>query len=131
MAFGPNLEVYDALPIPSDALDKGGVEMLRAGVVDEELFVTARRAFPDPAHWGYLLADVARRLSTLYAAEGAFTEAKASAAIAGAFAQSLRDEGGAAARTPAKRRAGVKAKPRSTAKTIAKTVARKRARAKS
>ena len=101
MSFVTTLEVYDALPIPNDALDKGGVEMLRAGVVDEELFVTARRAFSDPAHWGYLLADVTRRLATLYEADGGFTEAKVTTAIAGAFAQSLRADGAPAMRKPA------------------------------
>jgi len=100
MAFITDHEVYDALPISNNALDKGGVEMLRVGVVDEELFVTARRAFADPAHWGYLLADVVRRLATLYAAESDFTEAKVSAAIAGAFARSLRFKAGAARAPP-------------------------------
>jgi hypothetical protein len=32
MALITSLEIYDALPVPDDALDKGGVEMLRAGV---------------------------------------------------------------------------------------------------
>jgi hypothetical protein len=120
MAFVTDLEIYDALPIPNDALDKGGVEMLRAGIVDEELFVTARRAFPEPAHWGYVLADIARRLAALYAAEGDFTEAKASAAITDAFADSLRRSGTAAA--PAKAKA---AKPK-TAKPKAAKSARSR-----
>jgi hypothetical protein len=126
MAFVADLEIYDALPIPNDALDKGGVEMLRAGVVDEELFVTARRAFAEPAHWGYVLADITRRLAALYAAEGDFTEAKASAAIAGAFAHSLKLSGTA---KPAGRRA--KPAPRTKAKSNSKPPARaKRARAK-
>jgi hypothetical protein len=123
MAFVADLEIYDALPIPNDALDKGGVEMLRAGVVDEELFVTARRAFAEPAHWGYVLADITRRLAALYAAEGDFTEAKASAAIAGAFARSLGRRAKPAPRTkPASR-----TKPKSKSKPPAP---RKRARAK-
>ena len=126
MAFVADIEIYDALPIPNDALDKGGVEMLRAGVVEEELFVTARRAFAEPAHWGYVLADITRRLAALYAAEGDFTEAKASAAIAGAFAHSLRLSGTA---KPAGRRA--KPAPRTKTKSKPKPSApRKRARAK-
>jgi hypothetical protein len=132
MAFVADLEIYDALPIPNDALDKGGVEMLRAGVVDEELFVTARRAFAEPAHWGYVLADITRRLATLYAVEGDFTEAKVSAAIAGAFAHSLRLSGTA---KPAGRRATpasrTKPAPRTKAKSKSKPPApSKRARAK-
>jgi hypothetical protein len=122
MAFVGNHEIYDALPISNDALDRGGVEMLRAGVVDEELLVTARRVFADPAHWGYLLADVVRRLATLYAAEGDFTEAKASAAIAAAFARSLRTSGIKSVKSA---RARVKAKP--SPKPVAR---RKSARAK-
>ena len=44
MAFVADIEIYDALPIPNDALDKGGVEMLRAGVVDgHELRAQGRR----------------------------------------------------------------------------------------
>jgi hypothetical protein len=129
MAFVTDLEVYDALPIPNDALDRGGVEMLRAGVVDEELFVTARRAFADPAHWGYVLADVTRRLAALYAAEGTFTEAKASAAIVGAFAHSLELSATAkpaSRRTKAAPRAKVRAKSRSTSKSTSKPVARRK-----
>jgi hypothetical protein len=145
MAFITDHEVYDALPIPNDALDKGGVEMLRAGVVDEELFVTARRAFAEPAHWGYLLADAVRRLATLYAAEGDFTEAEVSAAIAGAFVRSLRSKAGAA-RPPlyppphaGEGREGAKpakstrprAKARAASKSITKTATRRQgARAK-
>src|SRR5260370_28665762 len=93
-----NHEIYDALPIPNDALEKGGVEMLRAGVVEEELFVTARRAFAEPAPWGYVLADITRRLAALYAAEGSFTEAKATAAITVAFAESFRSSSAGVAR---------------------------------
>jgi len=135
MAFFSDHEIYDALPIPNDALDKGGVEMLRAGVVEEELFVTARRVFADPAHWGYLLADVTRRLATLYAAEGEFTEAKVSAAITRAYAKSLSISGTGAPRKPAKRRtaksAPTRAKPQAKSKPSIKPVARrKRVRAK-
>ena len=101
MAFISDHKIYDALPISNDALDKGGVELLRAGVVDEELFVTARRvAFPEPAHWGWLLADITRRLASLYAADGKFTEAKVSSAIVGAFARSFRSSGAGAVRPP-------------------------------
>ena len=126
MAFITDHEIYDALLIPNDALDKGGVEMLRAGVVDEELFVTARRVFADPAHWGYVLADIARRLATLYAAEGDFAEAKVSAAIAGAFAQSLRTSGAKTAKS-ARSRIKTRAKSKSSTKPVAR---RKAARAK-
>ncbi len=54
-----SFEVYDELPLPSEALAQGGVEMLRADMVEDELFITARRVFDDPRQWGGLLADVA------------------------------------------------------------------------
>jgi Domain of unknown function (DUF5076) len=94
MAFISDHKIYDALPISNDALDRGGVELLRAGVVDEELFVAARCVvFPEPAHWGWVLADITRRLASLYAADGNFTEAKVRAAIVGAFVRSFRSSG--------------------------------------
>ena len=46
------MRIYEALVIPNEALDKGGIEILRAGLVDDELYVTARRAFDDPGHLG-------------------------------------------------------------------------------
>jgi hypothetical protein len=142
-------EFYDALPISNDALERGGVELLRAGVVDEELFIMARRVFADPGHWGYVLADVTRRLAALYAAESDFTEANVSTAIAETFARSLRSKAGAARepskRPPAKRppakgqpaerqptsTARPHVKTRAKSKPIAKAVARRKgARAK-
>jgi hypothetical protein len=61
--------IYDALALPNEALANGGVEILRAGIIDDELYVTARRAFSDPAKWGDALADIARRIALLYSAE--------------------------------------------------------------
>src|SRR5713226_9775238 len=81
--------IYEALPISNDVLDKGGVELLRAAVVDEELFIMARRdAFTGPAPWGFVLADIARRLASLYAAEGNLTEAEVTASIVDEFGRS-------------------------------------------
>jgi len=78
-----------------------------------------RRAFTDPAHWGYVLADITRRLAALCAAQGELTEVKASAAIVGAFARSLRASQTGTARKPARRRT-TKSTAKSTAKSIAK-----------
>jgi hypothetical protein len=100
MVFLTDYEIYDALPISSDALDKGGLELLRAGVVDEELFITARRVFAEPAQWGYVLADITRRLAAIYAAESEFTEAEVGAAITDAFDRSLRSGEGAVRASP-------------------------------
>ena len=38
---------FDALVIPPEALDRGGVEVLRAAIVDGGLHVSLRRAFDD------------------------------------------------------------------------------------
>jgi hypothetical protein len=81
--------VYDALALPNEALATGGIEILRAGIIDDDLYVTARRAFADPAQWGEVFADIARRLAKLYAAEGEFKDSEVIAAMAIAFAAEL------------------------------------------
>jgi hypothetical protein len=72
---------YDALSIPPTAADKGGIEVLRAGVVDGTLNVMLRRAFNDPRAWGILLADVARQVSRIYADENNEDQAQVLASI--------------------------------------------------
>jgi Domain of unknown function (DUF5076) len=121
--------IYEALVIPNDALDKGGVEILRAGIVQDELYVTARRAFDDPGMWGEVLGDVTRRIARVYAAEGRYTEKDALAAISGAFAADLGTpvvSEKRKTRTPA-RKAAAKRKPKPESKR-AKTSARRKAR---
>ena len=54
---------YDALQIPPTAQERGGIEVLRAGVVEGGLHVMLRRAFNDPRAWGILLADVSGELA--------------------------------------------------------------------
>jgi hypothetical protein len=81
--------IYHALPIADDALANGGVEILRAGLIDDELFVTARHAFKDPAPWGQVLADITRRLAQIFSLETDFTEAEALAEIEEAYAADL------------------------------------------
>ena len=49
---------FEALHVPPAALERGGVEILRAVVVDGALHVSLRPAFDDPQAWGMLLADV-------------------------------------------------------------------------
>ena len=133
MAFVGNHPIYDALPISNDALDKGGMELLRAAVVDEELFIVARPdVFPGPAPWGFVLADIARRLASLYAADGHFTEAKVTTAIADEFARSFRRLGASVARVPAPRaREGKEgAKPAKSVRSGAKPQVQSRAKSK-
>src|SRR3954464_5541585 len=61
--------VYQALALPEQALENGGLEILRLGIIDDELYVSALPAFKGPAQGGEVLAEVARRLGTVYAAQ--------------------------------------------------------------
>lgn len=80
---------YDALKVPPGANDKGGIEVLRAGVVDGALHVTLRRAFNDPQAWGILLADVARQVARVYAQEGGDSEDQVCERIRDAFSAEM------------------------------------------
>ena len=115
--------IYEALVIPNDALDKGGVEILRAGLVNDELYVTARRVFTDPATWGEVLADITRRLARIHAADGGLKEKEVLAAIESAFAADL----GAPVMSGSRK---AKAKSKSKAKTKTKPARRKAAKAR-
>jgi hypothetical protein len=84
-------QIFNALVIPPDALDKGGVEVLRAAIIDGDLHVTLRRAFDDPATWGVLLADVARHVARIYATEDKKKEAATLAEISAGFAAEMND----------------------------------------
>src|SRR5436853_1108172 len=66
--------IFDALVIPPTALEQGGVEVLRAVIVDGGLHVSLRRAFDDPEAWGMLIADIARHIARIYAKESAMSE---------------------------------------------------------
>lgn len=66
--------VFDALHVPPAALEQGGVEILRAVIVDGDLHVSLRRAFDDPDPFGMLLADVTRHVARLYATESNLTQ---------------------------------------------------------
>ncbi len=70
------LPIFDALVIPPTALEQGGVEVLRAAVVEGALHVSLRRALDDPEAWGMLIADVARHVARIYATEDKFPEAQ-------------------------------------------------------
>jgi hypothetical protein len=69
------MATFDALQVPPTALEQGGVEVLRAAIVDGGLHVSLRRAFDDPQAWGMLLADVTRHVARIYASEGGPSEA--------------------------------------------------------
>jgi uncharacterized protein DUF5076 len=66
--------VFDALHIPPAAMEQGGVEVLRAVIVDGGLHISLRRAFDDPEAWGMLIADITRHIARIYANESAMIE---------------------------------------------------------
>ena len=76
---------YEALQIPPEALEQGGVEVLRAAIVDGGLHVSLRRAFDDPEAWGMLIADVTRHVARIYATEMNMSEDETLARIRGIF----------------------------------------------
>jgi hypothetical protein len=87
MSFDPEnpVPVFDALHIPPAALEQGGVEVLRAVIIDGGLHVSLRRAFDDPEAWGMLIADVARHVARVYATEDKFREEETLARIRAIF----------------------------------------------
>lgn len=68
---------FHALHIPPAALENGGIEVVRAVVVDGDLHISLRRAFDDPESWGMLLADLTRHIARMFAAETKLTEDEA------------------------------------------------------
>jgi hypothetical protein len=66
--------VFDALHIPPAAMEQGGVEVLRAVIIDGALHVSLRRAFDDAEAWGMLIADVTRHIARIYANENVMSE---------------------------------------------------------
>ena len=124
MAIGTDdPRVYQALALPEKALESGGVEILRLGIIDDELYVSALPAFETPAQWGEVLAEVAQRLGAIYAARKTGLNKKdATIEIVEAFAAELGAK-------------PVKAKPaapksKKTAKKTAKQAAKPAARRK-
>ena len=61
--------VYQALMLPEQALEKGGAEILRIGLIEDELYISARPILQHPAQWGEVLGEAARRLGAIYAAQ--------------------------------------------------------------
>jgi hypothetical protein len=67
---------FDALHVPPAALEQGGVEVVRAAIVNGALHVSLRRAFDDPEAWGMLIADITRHVARIYATEDKFRESE-------------------------------------------------------
>lgn len=81
---------YEPLQVPPIAQKEGGLELVRAAVVEQGLGLSIRRGFDDPAAWGVLLAGIAHEVVRIYAKEMSLTEADAMAKIAGAFNEEIR-----------------------------------------
>jgi hypothetical protein len=109
--------IYQALALPEQALENGGLEILRLGIVNDELYVSALPAFKVPAQWGEVLAEVAVRLGAVYAAQKTGLNKKdVTVEIAAAFAAEMGARPVQAANKPAKK----------AAKKVAKKAARKK-----
>ncbi|AWN36428.1 DUF5076 domain-containing protein [Methylobacterium radiodurans] len=70
-------QTFEELSVPPDVTENGGVEVLRAIVVDGAVSVALRRSFDDPATWGRLLIDLARQAARAYALETEMSEEEA------------------------------------------------------
>ena len=96
--------IYQALALPEQALENGGLEILRLGIVDDELYVSALPAFKSPGQWGEVLAEVAGRLGAIYAAQkSGLSKEDATVQIAEAFAADMGARPVKAAKKPAKK----------------------------
>jgi hypothetical protein len=133
MARGSNEpQVYQALALPEQALENGGVEVLRLGIIDDELYVSALPAFDTPAPWGEVLAEVTKRLGAIYAAQKTGLTKKD---IAVQIAEAYLTEMGAspvkakpAQSKPAQRKPTQHKPAKSKSKTAAKPAARRKKR---
>src|ERR1700744_3529610 len=116
--------IYQALVLPEQALDKGGVEILRAGIVEDDLYVSVLPAFKAPAQWGEVLADIARRVGAIYAANTAgLSQKDATVQIAEAFVSDL---GAVPVPTARPSRKAARKAVKKTTRKITTTVARKK-----
>jgi hypothetical protein len=80
---------FEALHLPPAAIEQGGVEVLRAIIIDGALHVSLRRAFDDPEAWGMLIADVARHIARIYATESKMPEEQTLARVRSIFEAEL------------------------------------------
>jgi hypothetical protein len=72
---------FEEMAAPPDARERGGIEILRASIVEGAVSVALRRSFDDPFTWGVLLVDLARHASRVYALETGISEEDAFAQI--------------------------------------------------
>jgi len=80
---------FDALNVPPPAIEKGGSELMRAGIADGELFMSIRRGFDDPEGWGRVIAEIVKHVSQIYALETKYNKADAAQRILDAFTKDM------------------------------------------
>jgi hypothetical protein len=120
---------YETLPVPEEALTRGGVELLRVAMIDNELYVSIRPGFKDPADWGDVLAEITRRLGVLYdMADSGFTEADVVVAVEEAYAAGMgaKRARSQTARKRTQRKNVAPAKKRTSKKAVRKPAKRKK-----
>jgi hypothetical protein len=61
---------YDALQPPPAAMQQGGMEILRSGIIAGGHHVMLRLVFDDTRVWGRVLADIARQIAQAYEHQG-------------------------------------------------------------
>ena len=76
---------FEALQIPNAAIEHGGVEILRCGVINESLHVAMRPVFEDTKIWGQVLADIAFQIAGVFAKQTNRTIPDVLAGIRSAF----------------------------------------------
>ena len=109
--------IYQALALPEQALENGGLEILRPGLIRDEPHVSTLPAFKAPAQWGSVLAEVANRLGAIYAAQKTgLNKQDVTIDIVEAFAAEMGARPVKAAKKPTKK----------SAKKVAKKAARKK-----
>ncbi len=79
------------LPVADEALDKGYVELLRAGLAEKPLFTSLNpHVYSTPDQWGWVLAEITLSLATHYSAGGERSENDVIAAVTEGYKEWLR-----------------------------------------
>jgi uncharacterized protein DUF5076 len=80
---------FKALNTPPGGAERGGVEIARIGIVDNDLRMSLIRGFDEPAKWGMLAAELLKQVSQMYAMETKHSRESAAKAMVEAFAQAM------------------------------------------
>ena len=91
---------YDALFISPQAVEMGGLEVLRAGIAEGGLHCTLRPAFSNVEAWGYLLADVVHHVADSYREQFQMDPAEVMQKIRDGFNESMEKPRGEGSTVP-------------------------------